>query len=370
MFKRRFIVFMVSCFNTACFAYILLTYIYIYRNRDLLLSPIPQTIIQAAASTETFIKEQINDNLMTLNVLFLGYGGEGHSGGFLTDAIQILHINFSSKKAVLISVPRDLWVNSKTGKETKINSILNETTSSSLKNNPTNFISTGADNLKNTLSQITGLKIDYFIAIDFVGFMRTIGIELKGIEVNVAQTLEDPWYPIAGEEVNTCGLTPEEVSSLSSTFSGFELERKFPCRYKHLLFEKGLVHMEGGDALEYVRSRHGSGEGDIARGKRQQEVLIAVKDKFFNTATVDNLLEYYQNFTKHVQTDIGLDIFKHFAPLVLDSKEFTVSSINLAPTNVLSASTSNDKQAILIPKEGKNEWSEVKEFIQEQVDQK
>lgn len=353
MAKKRFIVFILSCFNTACVVYILLTYIYIHRDRNLLFSPIPQTIVQAAAEADVFVKEQINDNLITLNVLFLGYGGEGHSGGYLTDAIQILHINFSSKKVLLISIPRDLWVSSETGKETKINAILNGTT--------------GADNLKNTLSEITGLKIGHYIAVDFVGFMRTIGIELKGIEVNVSQTLDDPWYPISGEEVNTCGLLPEEVSRLSSTFSGFELERKFPCRYKHLHFEKGLVHMEGGDALEYVRSRHGSGEGDIARGKRQQEVLIAIKDKFFKIASADNILELYQNFKKHVQTDISLEIFKHFVPLVLNSKEFTASSINLAPTNVLSVSTSNDKQAVLIPKEGVNEWSKVKEFINEQV---
>ena len=50
--------------------------------------------------------EIVTDN----NILFLGYGGAGHDGGNLSDVLMVLHFDPIGKKAALISVPRDLWV--------------------------------------------------------------------------------------------------------------------------------------------------------------------------------------------------------------------------------------------------------------------
>src|SRR5438128_9414737 len=45
-----------------------------------------------------------------LNILFLGYGGPGHGGPYLTDSMLLLSIKPVSQKAVMISIPRDLVV--------------------------------------------------------------------------------------------------------------------------------------------------------------------------------------------------------------------------------------------------------------------
>jgi anionic cell wall polymer biosynthesis LytR-Cps2A-Psr (LCP) family protein len=295
-------------------------------------------------------------SINSLGILLIGYGGPGHQGGFLADAIQVLYFDFDKNKSFLISIPRDLWLKLPNGKETKINSIL---ASSGSKND---LIKTGAQDMKYIISNITKLPIDYYIAVDFVGFERIIGINLKGIDVQVSETLNDPWYPIRGEELNTCGLTSQDIASLSAKFSGFDLEKQFPCRYRHLHFEKGLVNMHGGDALAYVRSRHGSSEGDISRGKRQQEVLAALGKKLLSLDILNQLDNIYESISKNISTDLNFEIAKHTVPLIKNLENIEVQKINLSTSNVLSVSNINGA-SVVIPKEGLNKWGNLQNFI-------
>lgn len=329
------------------------------RNQSNLISPQPETDV-LSASHKQMSPQPISD-LKTLGVLLLGYGGVGHQGGYLTDTIQILFLDFEKRKIALISIPRDLWLKLPNGREGKINSIL----STSVKKASSE--ASEAENLKKIISTITGIKINYFVGIDFVGFQRIIGINLKGIDVYVSQTLDDPWYPITGEELNTCGMTAEKVAELSKKYSGFELERQFPCRYEHLHFDKGLVHMEGGDVLKYVRSRHGSAEGDVSRGKRAQEVLIAIGKKLFSLNALGDIPTVYNGLVKHVSTDIDLQSAKYLGPLLKSFQDIKVVNINLSATNVFSLSKAKNGQSIMIPKEGINKWNKVHLFIKEQL---
>jgi len=295
-----------------------------------------------------------------LGILLVGFGGAGHDGGYLTDANQLLYVDFQQKKMALIALPRDLLV--KTAKaEMKLNAVA---FSDSGKNE---FLQNGAPELKKVISQITGLNVAYVIGIDFVGFQRLIGQDLDGIEVEVHETLDDPWYPIKGEELNLCGFEPEKMVEVHQKYSGFELERQFTCRYKHLHFEPGTVTMEGGDALEYVRSRHGSGEGDISRGKRQQEVLQAVTLKIISLEMIDQLPDLFTKAKNNIYTDIDLDIVKYLAPLAKASFDFTKVTVNLSTTNVLSISSSSNLGSIIIPKAGPHAWAQVQEFIKAEL---
>ena len=56
---------------------------------------------------------------------------------------------------------------------------------------------------------------------------------------------------------------------------------------KVVRFEEGWQHMDGETALVFARSRHGNnGEGsDFARSRRQQKILLSVKDKVFAAST-------------------------------------------------------------------------------------
>ena len=311
----------------------------------------PQVLSETAGQRQGSLLTDVK----SLGLLLLGYGGAGHDGGNLTDVLQVIFIDFAKAKIALISIPRDLWVTLPSGKSIKINSAFSS------------FGKEGSASIKQFISKISGLKIDYYAGVDFVGFERTVGINLKGIEVDVAETLDDPWYPIRGNELETCGMTPQEVAEVSAKYSGFELERQFPCRYKHLLFEKGKVVMQGGEALAYVRSRHGSSAGDISRGKRQQEVLLALRKKILSIESLDNLPSFFSDLSKNITTDLDSEVIKFLIPAIQNAKDFEVVRINLSTENVLKADSTSGGGAILIPKEGPNRWLDVQKFLKEEI---
>jgi len=229
------------------------------------------------------------------------------------------------------------------------------------KNNP---IHSGAKVTASMVEQVTGLKVNNFISIDFVGFKRAIGYELNSITVDVPETLDDPWYPVRGREQETCGKTPQEVAQLSSQYSGFKLERQFKCRYDHIHFDKGLNRMEGGDALAYVRSRHGSTAGDFSRSQRQQALLIAIKNKLFKLQTLKDIPKFFKLATKHIDTDFSIETIEKLVPLLTKTKDFEVINITLSTSNVFTSSKSSTGQYIIIPKTGINNWQETRRYIE------
>lgn len=339
----------------------LVIYFLVFRSKNTFVSPIGTPATQ-------LIPQKINPTLpladapKTLGILLLGHGGAGHDGGFLTDAIQLLYIDMDKQKTVLISIPRDLQVPSPKGRSVKINAIaLDNATDRKA------IMKSGSPALKQVITTVTGLPVHFFVSVDFVGLQRAVGIDLKGIDVNVSETLEDNWYPKQGAELETCGMSPEEVAEVSKKYSGFELEKQFPCRYEHLLYKKGLVHMEGGDVLKYMRSRHGSGEGDVARGKRQQEVLQAVVKKVFTLKTIQDIPQLFTQLSKYTASDIDVSIINKLLPLFSSAKQFQVKTINLAPTNVLMSSSSQTNGYIMIPKSGDNTWNDVHTYIQNEI---
>ncbi len=310
-------------------------------------------ILAEADARDTFAPSETSTDIKTLGILLLGYGGNGHDGGNLTDAIQVLYIDFEKSLITLISIPRDLWVNSGTAGNMKINNIL---------------AAKGAAIFKQVITDIIGLKMDYYLGVDFVGFERAIGNNMKGIEVDVGETLDDPWYPVKGMELDLCGMSSQEVSEAHKNYSGFELEQQFKCRYKHLHFEKGVVHMEGGDALEYVRSRHGSATGDLSRGIRQQEVLKAIRSRLLSLKTLGELPGFFNEIAKNTSTDFDPDIIGYLKSALGLAKEFNITTINLSTSNVLVPSKSSSGAFILLPKEGTDKWNEVKKYISVQTE--
>ncbi len=359
--KQRLIIFTVFglIFLTTLAVSIFASYRYFkQKNQTYIDSSVPNIIdLDAEISLDpSQIKEE---DQKTLNVLLAGYGGAGHQGGFLSDVIQIAHFDFEKKQITFISVPRDLYLLTKDNKGYKVNSLL----SSGMSNG--GGIDAGLAFMQKNISLISGLPIKYFIGIDFVGFQRTVGYELKSIEVEVSQTLEDPWYPKEGAQLDSCGYSPSEIADLTATYSGFELESKFKCRYEHLLFQKGKVTMEGHDALAYVRSRHSSSDYD--RSRRQVEVLTAIRNKLFKLDALKNMPKFYEAMSKHVSTNLDLESAKYLAPLLANANEFTIRNVNLSPENVLQSSKSSEGAFITIPKAGMNNWGQMQSFIKNQI---
>ena len=210
------------------------------------------------------------------NIMLLGIGGEGHEGGELTDSMLFVSFDLEKNTALMIPIPRDIWIPSLKAKINTAYFYGNK-----------DQIGGGIDNVKIAVSEILGVPIHYVVRLDFQGFVKAIDA-VGGIDIEVSQTFDDYKYPIPGKE----NAEPEAL------------------RYEHVHFEKGNIHMDGATALKYARSRHALGdEGtDFARSARQQKVILAFKDKVLSTSTIfskETIDELKSSIITSIDTDIG-----------------------------------------------------------------
>ncbi len=215
-----------------------------------------------------------------INILLLGIGGEGHNGPLLTDTIIIGSFDIVKEKVALFSVPRDLWVPLPYTKDSyrKINSIYALAESRAT--------GSGGEALSTTVETVFGTPIHYYGLVDFEGLTAFIG-ELGGVEVYVERTLEDPQYPVQGRE----DIEPYED------------------RFEHLIIPRGWQTMDGQTALKYARSRHALGvEGsDFARARRQQKIVLALKDTILSTETLlkpSRIKALLETFNNNIDTNL------------------------------------------------------------------
>jgi LCP family protein required for cell wall assembly len=303
------------------------------------------------------------------NILFLGYGGfkeDGtpHDGTYLTDTIISVNINTKTKKVTLISIPRDLWVKlpTKSGEDfyAKLNSVYQNELF------PETFPDVKSDNnlTKNVIGNIVGQPIDSIVAIDFYGFKRMIDV-IDGIDVTVEKTFDDNQYPIDGKEADLCGKTDEEYQKLLPELEATDSpELVMPCRFEKLHFDKGVVHMDGDQALKYARSRHSNEDGgDFARAARQQKVIEAVKSKMFSIGFISKVVPLLDEMKKHIKTDITSEEINRLSKEAIYTNQYTIDKIVLSDQNYLKDSYSQNGQWILISKDGINNFTTIKKEI-------
>jgi len=295
------------------------------------------------------------------SVLILGIGGEKHEGPDLTDTIIYSNISIKDKRVDLVSIPRDLWVDSA---KSKINAIYTFGKKEDR----------GIEEVKEAAVEVVGNSIDYVLVIDFQGFVSLID-HLGGIEVDVERSFSDSEYPIAGKEEDLCGHNEEELILLSTASSQLEA---FPCRYQTINFEKGRQLMDGETALSFVRSRHGTnGEGsDFARSKRQQRVIDAVKRRVFSLEILLNpikVIGIYNIIQDNIDTNIKSDKLDDFIKLAKELQSGTIRNFVIdsgddfqdRPGLLVNPPINKEVnfQWVLVPRKGKNDFSEIHDFI-------
>jgi polyisoprenyl-teichoic acid--peptidoglycan teichoic acid transferase len=315
------------------------------------------------------------------NVLILGSDKRsiGEIRHVLTDTILVASIGSLEGDVVLISLPRDLWVESTVEPQRyqKINAM---------------YAIGGAENIQKVVENVLGIPIHYYALVDFHIFEESVNI-LEGIQVDVENAFIDRQYPIEGMEDDLCGRTEEEIEEYEGARKDNgdeedddekkdeEEKERIPefefyfCRYETISFEAGLQFMDGETALKFTRSRHGNNnEGnDFARARRQQRVIMAIKDKALSLTTIINptrLKELYDIYSDRVDTNIDLQTAQNFyllsqkinfedvRSIVLDdrsSAEF--GGLLYAPTD-----TSLYGAYVLIPRAG--DFSQVHAYVQ------
>ncbi len=187
------------------------------------------------------------------NILILGIGGGNHEGADLTDTMMVLSLNAPTKTVALISIPRDIW--SETLKD-KVNTAYHY---GEEKKKGGGLLLT-----KVSVEDVIGIPVQYAVVIDFSGFTKVIDA-VGGIDVNVPEAFTDTKYPKPGMEESSCPGDPTNA-----------------CVYETVHFDAGVQHIDGARALVYARSRHAEGDqgSDFARSRRQQLIMVALKDRF------------------------------------------------------------------------------------------
>jgi len=313
------------------------------------------------------VKEKVVDKPKnTYTVALLGYGGGAHEGAYLTDTIIVAHLNYLTKKAALISIPRDLWVKlptkSKDPFAAKINTVYQlqlfpETFPDVAVKEYTKNDSKGL--IKKVLKDVTGLEVNSYLAIDFAAF-KTIIDALDGIDLNLEYGFEDQEYPIAGKENDLCGHKESELPELEKIATQ-SMVLAFPCRYETISFAAGPNHLDGEMALKFARSRHSEENGgDFARAKRQQMVIEAVGNKLLSPLyfpKIGNLMDKLEN---QIETDAAYEDITKILKEAPQANQYQLKKLILSTENFLAADYSNDNQYILVPKAGKFQWQKIR----------
>ena len=260
-----------------------------------------------------------------INILLLGYGGPGHDGPYLTDSIMLVSIRPSSHQAIMISLPRDLWVKipalpnnrSMIGKLNSAYAIgMDRADYPNIRGDwktPTG----GGDLAAATVSQITGQPIDYWVGVDFKAF-RDVVDALGGVRVDVPTTLDDPYFPL-GE---TTGMM-------------------------HVHIDAGWQQFDGERALEYARSRETT--SDFDRSRRQQLIMLAVRQRVFSLNAVPRMLSLLGALQDNVRTNLRPADLRPLADLAGQIKDPDIRRVSIDTSNLLRSGYSRDGQYILKP---------------------
>jgi polyisoprenyl-teichoic acid--peptidoglycan teichoic acid transferase len=214
-----------------------------------------------------------------INILLLGTDERpDENGPPRTDTIMLMTMDLEHQMAGLLSLPRDMWVPIP-GYDiaTKINTAY---AIGEMRRYPGG----GPQLVKDTVSSFVGRPVEYYVQINFNGFVRFVDL-IGGIDVYVPHTIHDDRYP-----------TPDY---------GVELFR----------IEAGHHHLDGETALKYVRTRQA--DSDYKRAGRQQQVLQAVLDKVLAADMIPMLVakspQLMATMRDSFETDIPLPVIMEIA---------------------------------------------------------
>jgi LCP family protein required for cell wall assembly len=255
-----------------------------------------------------------------VNALIIGIGGEGHDGALLADTLILVSYDKNTNRAAMLSIPRDLYIPFPDGSWRKINETYSYGTYETEEG--------GADTARQIISSLFGTDIPYHVVVDFSGFEEIID-SVGGLDIYVDRTFSDPIYPVDDK------------------------------RTEFIKFEQGWQHFDGATALIYARSRMGTnGEGsDFARAKRQQKILLALKEKVLKGQTLLNPITMNRLSSKvadNIQTNVESWEALRFYQMAGDVNGEQILRVTLtdAPGGILTSSTSPVGAYILQPRNG------------------
>ena len=174
--------------------------------------------------------------------------------------IMLVHTDPKLQKAIVLSFPRDLWVNIPGMGMDKINAAFSG-----------GLDGVGAQRVAKTVEQLTGLKINHVLYVDLAGFQGIVDT-LGGVTMCIPTAMTDP-------------LTGLDVKAGCQTLNGYQ-------------------------ALAYVRTRHQPCDlvPDFARIGRQQQFLRAVLNRLLSPGEIAKAPSLIRPVARNLVADQGFDL--------------------------------------------------------------
>ncbi|WP_084478616.1 LCP family protein [Nocardia jejuensis] len=209
-------------------------------------------------------RKDLNGNDLPKAILDQLHAGDGSEGGYNANSLILIHIPKDMKKITAFSIPRDDYV-SVSGipgyDHAKIKEayglkkfVAEEKAKAQGVTDKVDLEKTGREagraSIVQTVKALTGVPINRFAEISLAGFYD-LATALGGVDVCLNKAVDD------------------------SYFSG-------------AVFPAGPQHLDGSDALAFVRQRHGLENGDLDRTHRQQAFLTSVANQLKSSGTLTN----------------------------------------------------------------------------------
>jgi LCP family protein required for cell wall assembly len=256
------------------------------------------------------------DGASRVNILVMGldaadwYSVE-REGPPKTDSMILATYDPVTKTAALLSIPRDLWVNIPGFGQNKINQAYALGEGARVPGG-------GPAMAAKTVEEFLGITINYYAQIDFQAFVDFIDF-IGGVCVNVEQPME----------------------------------LEIPGKFIDVKLEPGENCMKGEHLLAYIRNRHIK-DGDLDRARRQQQVIIAIRDRILSSPVqgmiLSDPLSLWNIFSSGIKTNIPFDAALRLGLDALKINPAQIGQYVIAPPDYVTHATSPDgTQAILKP---------------------
>jgi LCP family protein required for cell wall assembly len=232
--------------------------------------------------------------------------------GYLTDTMMLVSVDPAARTAAMLSIPRDLWVEIPGYGTNTINT-------ANRSGDYYDYPGGGPALAVKTVEHNLGVTVNYYLRLDFTAFETFIDT-IGGIDIVNPAEIDDPNYPNG-----------------SYGFEPFYLA-------------EGPHHLNGHDALRYARTRHG--DSDIDRATRQQQVVMAVRERVVSLDMLPTLIArapfLYRTLNESVWTDLSLDQIVSLALMAKDIPSENIRSAVIGYEYVLDYTTPEGRQ-VLVP---------------------
>ncbi|WUX64555.1 LCP family protein [Streptomyces sp. NBC_01431] len=185
-----------------------------------------------------------------------------------TDTIMMVHVSADRRRVSVVSLPRDSYA--------EVPEHTDEATGQHHPQHPLKLNAAYAEGgpalTVSTIENMTGLKIDHYLEVDFTSFMKTVDV-VGGVQICTVRPMKD-------------------------SYTGLDLAA-------------GTHQLNGGEALQYVRSRHIDGAADLGRMQRQQRFLAALISKATSNGVLLNPVKFREvasSLLSSVRADEGFGI--------------------------------------------------------------